>query len=54
MPRMQITPPNGGVIGKLANNYVTQCKVCRFAVYHTQKHEWSNRPLGISHSECLK
>jgi hypothetical protein len=39
--------------GNLANGYVTQCKVCPFAVYKHQPHRWSSDPVGISHSDCL-
>jgi hypothetical protein len=39
--------------GNLANNYVSQCKICDLAVYKHQPHRWSANPVGISHSDCL-
>lgn len=36
------------------NLYVSQCNICGFGVFQTQKWAWSRRPLGICHSKCVE
>lgn len=51
---MRRLSPHPGLPGRgLGNQYVTVCKVCNCGVYSNQAWEWSRRPLGIVHTECV-
>jgi len=50
-----IGAPKPKLIGKAtASVYLTQCKVCRSAVYQHETWVWAQQPLGISHQSCVE
>lgn len=40
--------------GPLANNYLSQCKVCGVGVFKTQDRVWLFKPIGWSHADCAR
>jgi hypothetical protein len=48
-------PTESFILGKASDSqYVTQCKLCEWAVYKRHDRIWLNSPLGISHATCAR
>ena len=37
-----------------STNYITQCKICGWGIYGHQPYQWAQKPLGLSHTECIE